>query len=436
MEQQPKYDEISLRELIEMILRQKKLIIGVTMICLIASFVVSFFVLDPVYQSKAILMTSNINDKLGQQERGIEGLVDTMFEYPQMSIETYKEQINNPHVLQKVIDGLKLGELKITRRSLRDMIELNTIKDTNLITISVQYGDEKVATDIVNTVAKQFTVFVSKNAKTKASKSSDNIKIQMEEQKNTLDTVLGEYKKYLAKPRGAKELAAEVNSKIQLVTKYKTDMMDAQIEEKKLQNALSIAEGILQNTPQKITLDKSLSDDAYLSQIIKDETGKTSKELYRVKTSSEEINDAYIELKKQSNLLKIQLAKTVVQKNNLKRIISSTQKELEGLQEELAEKQLEERIISQQVEVAQKTYDTFLSKYEEIKVAQSVAVGDSTISIVSPAVVPIEPIGPKKMLNMAIAGVLGTMIGVLLAFFREYWKSTEGTSNNGMKAVN
>ncbi|MFZ5968914.1 MAG: GumC family protein [Bacillota bacterium] len=419
-------EEISLRELIEILIRQRKLIVGVTLACLLVSYVFSFFVLDPVYESKAILMASSITQKtpLPEQAEGIEGLLDTLSQYPQMTIETYKEQINNPHILQKTIDELKLNELGITRKNLRDMITLNTIKDTNLISISVTYKDKKVAADIANTVAKRFTDFVSDNAKVQATKSSNFIKQQMEVEKKNLDQALLEYKDYLAKPRGKNELEKEVTSKFDLITQYKTDLVNTEIEIKKINAALAAAEQALKNTSDKILLNKSLSDEPYISQVVGENTGKTTKELYSVKVQTEEINDVYTALKTQENMLKIELATKNAQKSNLEKQIANTQKELEILQVDLAEKQHEEKIITQKVEFAQSTYNAFLEKYEETRIAKSSAIGDATIIIVSPAVEPIEPAGPRKVLNMAIAGVLGIMISVFLAFFIEYWKNS------------
>lgn len=430
-------EEISLRELIEILLRQKKIIIGITLICMLTAFVVSFFVLDPIYESKAILMATSIENKTPQQAEGVKGLLDTMAQYPQMSIQTYKEQINNPHILQQTINELNLQEYDITRRSLQNMISLNTLKDTNLITISVQYHDKKIATDIVNTIARKFTDFVSNNAKTQATKSSNYIKQQMEIEKKNLDQVLIEYKEYLAKPRGKNELEQEVNSKLELITQYKTELVNAEIEEKKIKAALNVSEQTLKDTPDKITLNKALSEEPYLAQIAKDEAGQSAKDLFSVQVQSEEINDAYIELRKQIDILKIELAKTSAQRNNLKRQIENTQKELENLQVDLAEKQHEEQLITQKVDVAQKTYDAFLEKYEETRIAKSSAIGDATISIVSPGVEPLFPVGPKKALNMAIATVLGMMIGVFVAFFIDYWKNSAiiTVNSNETKAV-
>jgi capsular polysaccharide biosynthesis protein len=49
------------------------------------------------------------------------------------------------------------------------------------------------------------------------------------------------------------------------------------------------------------------------------------------------------------------------------------------------------------------------------------------IEVMSSPYKPIEPVGPKRMLNLAIAGVLGLFIGVFAAFFKNY---IEGSVSN------
>lgn len=423
------YDEISLRELIEALLRQKKLIAIITITTILITFVFTFFILEPVYESKATLMASNISNKAPQpQDEGIQGLLDTLSQYPQMSIETYKEQISNHQILQQTIDELNLDQYGITRRSLRSMITLSTIEDTNLITVSIKYGDPKVATDIANTITKKFTNYVTDMAKQQVTKSSNYIKEQMEIEKENLDNTLLEYKEYLSRPRGRGELEQEVDSKLTLITQYKTDLVNAQIEEEKLKASLQVAEKTLEDTPEKIILNKSLSDEPYISQVVGEESNVNSKELFNATVQSEEINQVYILLKQKIDLFKIELAETVSQKNNLQKQITNTQKELEKLQVELAERQHEEKLITQKVDFAQATYDAYFNAYEETRITKSSAIGDATIIISSPAVEPLAPTGPNKILNMAIGTVLGLMLGVFIGFFIEYWKNSSTES--------
>lgn len=51
-------------------------------------------------------------------------------------------------------------------------------------------------------------------------------------------------------------------------------------------------------------------------------------------------------------------------------------------------------------------------------------MGESTINIISQSPVPMKPVAPRKMLNVAIAGVLGLMVGVFIVFFKDYWEKS------------
>lgn len=432
-------EEISLRELLEILLRGKKIIAGITIAAIIISGIISFLVMDPVYESKVVLMASGIS---GRQQvipdaEGVEGFLDTLsqYQYSQLSIETYKEQINNPQVLQQTIDELNLNEAGITRRNLKGMIGLATIKDTNLITITVKHNDRKLATDIANTIARKFTDFVSEKAKEQAVKSSNYIKQQMDIEKENLDKVLLEYKEYLSQPRGLQELQKELDSKLELITQYKTDLVNTSIEEQKVRASLASVEQQLLNTPQKITVKRSLLDEPYLSQALHDATGKNSNDLFGVRVEAEEVNAAYILLSNIMTNLKVELVKLNAQKNNLNKEISVLQKELESLQGDLAVRQHEDIIMREKVKFAQDTYNAFLEKYEETRIASSSAIGESTIIIVSPAVEPLQPIAPNRKLNIAIAAVLGLMLGVFIAFFREYWQASDPKKGAGTNTV-
>jgi len=418
-------EEISLRELIEVLLRRKKLIIIITILAVLITGLVNSIILDPLYEAKTILMASGMSTKTQPQtEQGIEELLDNMSQYPQMSIETYKEQIKNPQILDQTIEELNLDEQDIDRADLSDMITLSTIKDTNLITISVKYNDKVLAANIANTVAKKFTAHVSEIAKTQADKSSNYIKTQLEVEKKNLDEALLEYKNYLSQPKGLIELQKEVGSKTDWITQYKTDLLNTEIEERKIAASLEAANKELQKTSEKIVLMKSIADDSLLTQYAADQNNKTIEDILNINLESEEINQVYMDLKNQVNSYGIMLSEIKAKKQALTEAIEATGNELETLQADLAEKQHQENIIKQKVDFARSTYEAFLKKYEEIRILKSSDIGEASIIIVSPAVEPLTPVAPRKLLNIAIAAVLGLMLGVFIAFFIEYWKTS------------
>lgn len=420
------YDEISLRELIEVLLKGWKLIAIITIISVLTSGIFSFFIIDPTYEARTTLMASFATDKLVNKKSpdDIQGILDTISTYPIMTIQTYKEQIKSPEILQQTIDELGLDKEGFTLNMLKNMIELETIKDTNLIAVKVKHTDPELAAKIANTVAQKFTSFISNMAKQQASKSSQFIQSQLEVEKKKLDNALLELKQFLSQPRGVDELKAEVNSKLKLLTSYKTQLVQKEVALNKLEAALEAAEKELKATPKVLVTKKSLAEDPLLNQIVSDNSDVSVKDTINLTMESEEINESYIELSSKVSNYRISIAETSKEIEDIKNKIELTKKELENIQVELAEKEHQQKLIQRKVNLAQSTYDAFLKKYEETRIAESSEIGDSSILIVSKAVVPQTPVSPRKALNLAIAGVLGVMIGVFVVFFKEYWENS------------
>ncbi|MTI46842.1 MAG: hypothetical protein FH761_03335 [Firmicutes bacterium] len=443
------YDEISLRELIETLLDGWKMIAIITVICVLASAVFSFFIIEPKYEAKTTMMASLATDKLSNmdiQSENIDGILNSFSSYPIMTLQTYKEQIKNSQILLKTIEELNLAEKDITVDSLADMISLQTIADTNLIIVKASHTDPQLAANIANTVTENFTYFITDLAKNKASQNSNFINSQLEVEKTKLDEALLELKEFLAQPRGVDELRAEVGSKLSELNSYKDrlsreeidykdELLDKEMEENKISAELQSARVQLSNTPEKLTTEKSITDDSTLSDIVKEETNSSTKDISDIKMESEEINPTYLTLKEKVDQYEIDSARVKQEKENiefsynrtkenLEDKINDVKKELESLQVELADKEHNEKLIQRKVNLSQSTYDSFLDKYEATRIAEATEVGESSITIVSKSIVPRNPVSPNKMLNLAIGGVLGVMLGVFIALFRHYWKTS------------
>ena len=108
-------EEISLRELIEIILRGKWIIAAITIIAMLISGIFSFFVISPTYEARSTLMVSPLVQKSPApgQDSAYDTLLSYLSQYPQMSLETYRVQVTNPHILNQVIKDLDLDRENI-----------------------------------------------------------------------------------------------------------------------------------------------------------------------------------------------------------------------------------------------------------------------------------------------------------------------------------
>jgi uncharacterized protein involved in exopolysaccharide biosynthesis len=96
------------------------------------------------------------------------------------------------------------------------------------------------------------------------------------------------------------------------------------------------------------------------------------------------------------------------------------QQEILQLQEQLEREQARKQELTSARDLAWETYDTLARKEAEVGVASQVT--DTEVRFAVPAVEPKEPVGPNKKLNIAIAGVLGLMVGVFGVFLVEYFE--------------
>lgn len=134
------YDEISLRELIEVLLKEKFLIAGVAALVIILAAVYTLGVLKPSFKSEALLTVS---------------LVDSVptpygeYNVPFSTIDEYIQVVKNPTVIQRTLKDFNDEEL--TREGLINKITVESIKGTNSFRIKIVNGSPEGAFNLANT---------------------------------------------------------------------------------------------------------------------------------------------------------------------------------------------------------------------------------------------------------------------------------------------
>ena len=84
----------------------------------------------------------------------------------------------------------------------------------------------------------------------------------------------------------------------------------------------------------------------------------------------------------------------------------------------LPEKQLQLARLELDRRVSEEIYLFLRNRYEEVRITEAMQTAD--VTIIDPSIPPTEPVSPKPMLNMAIAGFLGLFIGIGAAFVLEF----------------
>ncbi|MCG0274842.1 MAG: Wzz/FepE/Etk N-terminal domain-containing protein [Thermosediminibacteraceae bacterium] len=144
-------EEISLKEIID-ILKRRAIIIGIIVIISLAvTAVYTFYFKKPVYQSYTTLMVVKPAHKIQDPNAQI---TYQEIQTNRLLVSTYGEIAKSRSVLEEVIKNLKLST---SFEDLRSRIQVNLVKDTEIIEIRVSDHDPEMAATIANETARSFS---------------------------------------------------------------------------------------------------------------------------------------------------------------------------------------------------------------------------------------------------------------------------------------
>lgn len=83
--------------------------------------------------------------------------------------------------------------------------------------------------------------------------------------------------------------------------------------------------------------------------------------------------------------------------------------------------------------VLEEVYTLLQNRLQEARILE--AVDDASVRVVDPAILPTEPVKPRRLLNLLLGLVLGGMLGVGIAFLREYLDETVHTREDVQAAT-
>ena len=399
-------EEIDLREYINVLLKRKGIIILIFLIALITAAIVSYFIIEPVYQANTAIVVSK--PKIG----------NSIVSEP--SLEDYKNLITNNVLEEELIQKLNLNKppLELTPYDLEQMLTIELPKGINLIKMNLQASNSKLTKDIINSWA---TLFIEKNKRL----YFDEVKMaktDIEEKLKLAEREFFEIEEKLMKfdeTGNAKMIEDEINYKISRILSYKSRLVDIQISlEKENAKKEQIITSI--NEQEKVLkLNKSVVDDQFFQQLISNLTDANLK-IDNLTYISEVTNPIYYNLTQQLISTNILINSLIAEENQLRKNINDFGVSLENLKKELTEKKLILAQLNREYSAKEKLYNIFYKQAEEVQLTETAE--ENLLKIASLAYEPKSPIKPNKKLNILIAGVLGLFVGVFVAFFLEFWQ--------------
>ena len=307
---------ISLREIIETVLRGKWIIIGITSVFTVLAIIYSFFITNPVYESKATILVSNIEQPIGNLNEYVNNATSTNIVVSVMQ---------SPEVIEKTIDDLNL-ERSVS--SLLNSLTLSTNESNDsLIELRLQGTDYDNLSKIIDQLIM-----------------------------NTKDVITGRVNTYIS---------SYENLYYEKINEEQAQLSEFIQEYNELEDAYGL--------PLLVLFQQNASGSEYV-------------------------------LEANEDLL-----------SELRELDKATQVEYEQ--------------ISNRIDQANNRVQEFFVNYNNAVTAQSLELIDERINVFSEAFTGSSPVKPNKVLNTAVAFVLGLMVSIGFIFLRAYWT---GSNKNAL----
>ena len=150
-------ETIDLREYFHIIKKRAWIIALITVLAMITSGIISFFVLSPVYEANTTLI---VNTEQSKETNNM--ITGDQLNVTQKLTLTYGEIIKSRAVLDSVIKKL---DLNMEYNELEKAINVSPVKDTQIMAVTVQDTNPKRARDIANAIPNVFTKEVKRITK-------------------------------------------------------------------------------------------------------------------------------------------------------------------------------------------------------------------------------------------------------------------------------
>lgn len=414
-------DEIDLREYVDVLRRRWLMVLGIPAVAVVVAALLSFLVLPPEYEATAgvvilkarteVEFTPNIRTELGQE-------IDI-----QPRRDALQTLMTSRAVAAQVIERLG-DQLPMDQRRVDQLLEAVSSDLTgDLLTIDVTQKDPELAATLANTWVDVYTTYVNPLFSDVAQRP-ETLASQVQDAEQTYQEAEQALVQFLA-DNEIERLQRDANDLQQRINKQYSDLreLDNLIDDVQVLQA-QFEQGIASSMPT--ALGNSLAAVFLRARAFTARSGAQLNTQLQLDPAAwvTTASDAPDWQREVDSLLTILSAR----RDELAQTVESGdwEQRLLALQSELERQQARQRELRDARDLAWGTFTSLRRKYTEVKVATDVP--DLQVSTPIHAGIPEEPVAPRKVLNVALAGALGLMVGVFGAFFVEFLEDEEQRS--------
>lgn len=427
MEEKIFYDEyeIDLREYIILLWRKKWIIAAFFMVCVLAAGFYSFFLAEPVYETNANILTPSFilldNQYLSKDDDNLSYFYK----------DDYLLYLRSPELEQQVIEKFELNKENpdFNIENLDKILSIKTEKESNIVTLTLINTNPLLVRDMLNYWIERFNnqvqQYISSNNREYLNKLETQYK-ELEEKYLAAQKELTNFEKNI----NLELMKARLNSKQNQLVNYEVRVDNLNTSFKKLNEEYKIVTQQLEKTKEFIITKETIDDRSM-------ETLKNllfeDKVAGNLSTEIENLNSIYIGLESKKNDLEQSITSTQTELELLISEINELESKIAVLKSQIAENEEKEILIRKELEIAKRIFSEAEAEYNNG--LQFINKTIYQISIIKKPVLLQSPISPNKKLNVAIAGVLGLMLGIFAVFFAEFMKKedeVETAQSNGI----
>ena len=444
-------DEISILELLTILWRKKFLIISCFVIA-VAIAIAYLFVATPIYNADVTIMVSPLTESSSISSLLLGGGSSSSSKIStEVELLTSRKTIDSAMTLLDLSsyhdsEGVPYSEKELTSDVIAKKLDVTTVSDTNIVRITVSDPSPEFARDLANAIADSYNELLTSFVKDSSASSLAFVESQIpinQEQVEKAAQALADFQK----EKGMMQLTQASQVALLKYNYMLSRMAPIRLEE-------SEADAMLLNYSSAASYEVVMQD-AEINSILKDITtyykemlmydllsvssssaSSSSRSLSASLTTAQQ--DRYYTLSQNMTTAERSLsdrirkistlsgadaqnyARAMTQKvtaeNQLTILTSEAEKENATL-DDLPEVEKELAQLQSQVQVYQTMSVTLLQMQQEAKLVDA-SVSDNVTGI-DRAILPLEPVSPKKLMVLAVGAFIGLAIGVLIAILLE-----------------
>lgn len=383
-------DEISPRKYIDVLLRQWKLIVTITVIAVFAAGLVSF--LSPsVYEAKAtMLITTTRSPQIVFEPEYMTFSEQDTASQREALIALVKSNAVATQVIEQLGDKLEPGERRAG--SILDKVRVRTYGD--LIEISAKSTDPQKAVAIANAWAESYKSYIS-GLYSGSPQSPEELQVQAEAARKDYEERQKMWEDFVGSNR--------------------IDELNRQIADKELLcDVKSLREQIKAGSSSSASA--AANSLAFVLLQARASTSLPS----GLQVSLDRLSDLNTSLDDVDALISILEARSGGIPGQS---ISELQQEINQLKAELEQERAKQGELENSRDTAWRAYTIVAGKVVEAEVASRAQ--SAVVQVAEVAIVPESPVAPRRVMNIGIALVIGLVVGIFSAFGVEYYKKPE-----------